>query len=173
MKKQLMVISLVFLLCLTFCCQKPVEEAAEEAAALVKTLSDADVAAINASIEAYNQAVASTDWTAAAALYTEDAVLMLPNQPAIHSREAILTWMKAFPPLTDFNLAAEEIDARGDLAFVRGTLSMTIVPEGAPEPIQDTLKYVEIRRKQEDGSWLIAVDIFNSDMPLPPPSKQE
>ncbi len=41
------------------------------------------------------------------------------------------------------------------------------LPEGAAEPVQDRGKYVEIRRKQADGAWLIAVDIFNSDLPIP------
>ncbi|MDH5203197.1 MAG: SgcJ/EcaC family oxidoreductase [Nitrospirota bacterium] len=167
MKKLLMIIPLVILLCFTFSCQQG-EEVAEEAA-----LSDEDVAAIKASTEAYVQAVKSEDFTAFAALYTEDAVLMPPNQPIVQGREAILTWAEAFPPLTEFSLSAVEIDGRGDLAFVRGTYSMTIALEGAPEPIQDTGKYIEIRRKQEDGSWLIARDIFNSDLPLPPPPEKE
>ena len=166
MKKLFMITALVFLLCLTFSCQ-PVEEAAEEAAAVVTALSDEDVAAIEASVQAYNQAVRSGDWAAVAALYTEDAILMPPNQPIVQGREAILTWMEAFPPLTEFNLVTTEIDGCGDIAFVRGTLSMTMSPEGAPEPIQDTGKYIEIRRRQEDGSWLISVDTFNSDLPLP------
>ncbi len=42
---------------------------------------------------------------------------------------------------------------------------MTLEIEGMP-PVQETGKYIEIRRKQEDGSWLLAVDIFNSDTPL-------
>ena len=50
---------------------------------------------------------------------------------------------------------------------MRGAYSLTIQPEGAPESIRDTGKYIEIRRKQQDGSWLIAIDIWNSDLPLP------
>jgi uncharacterized protein (TIGR02246 family) len=113
------------------------------------------------------QAVRSEDWAALAALYTEDAVWMPPNQPIIRGRAAIQAWNEASPTYTEFNLTVEEIDGRGDLAYVLGTYSSTIALEGAPEPIQDTGKYIEIRRKQEDGSWLIAVDIFNSDLPLP------
>jgi uncharacterized protein (TIGR02246 family) len=172
MKKLLMILPLVILICFTFSCQQG-EEVAEEAAAEVAALSDEDVAANEAITDAYVQAVRTEDWTAVAALYTEDAVLMPPNQPIVQGREAILTWLEAFPALTEFNLIAKEIDGCGDLAFVVGTVSMTIAPEGAPEPIQDTGKFIEIRRKQEDGSWLIAVDMFNSDLPLPPPPEKE
>ena len=164
---QISIFSLILMLCFTFSCQQPVEEVAEEAIAEVAALSDEDVAAIKASIEAYVQGVNSEDWTTVSALYTEDAVLMPPNQPIVQGREAILTWMEAFPTLTEFSLIDVEIDGCGDLAFVSGTLSMMIAPEGVPEPIQDTGKFIEIRRKQVDGSWLIAVDIFNSDLPLP------
>ncbi len=38
---------------------------------------------------------------------------------------------------------------------------------GTPEPTHDTGKYVEIWRQQPDGKWLLAVDISNSDLPLP------
>jgi hypothetical protein len=39
--------------------------------------------------------------------------------------------------------------------------------EGAPEPIQDIGKFITILQKQQNNSWLIALDIFNSDLPLP------
>lgn len=169
MKKSFLLFSvfaLILLLCFTFSC-KPAEEAAEEAVAVVATLSDEDVAAIKASTEAFVQATNSKDWAAVAAMYTEGAVFMPPNQPIVQGREAIQAWMEAFPTLTEFNLIDVEIDGCGDLAFSRQTLSITIAPEGAPEPIKDEGKTLLILRKQSDGSWLIAIDIFNSDLPLP------
>jgi ketosteroid isomerase-like protein len=60
-------------------------------------------------------------------------------------------------------LTIDEIDGRADLAYVRGSYSMTLHPQGAPAPVDDVGKYLEIRMHQADGSWLLAVDIFNSD----------
>jgi uncharacterized protein (TIGR02246 family) len=140
-------------------CQPPAQETAGR--------SEEDVTAIRASTESFAEAIRAGDWAGVAALYTEDAVFMPPNEPAVQGRAAIEAWMGAFPPLTEFSPAVVDIDGRGDLAYVRGTISMTIVPEGTPEPIRETAKYVEIRRRQPDGTWLIAVDIFNSDLPLP------
>ena len=140
-------------------CQLPAQEAAG--------LSEEDVAAIEASLESFAQAIRASDWPGVAAFYTQDAVIMSPNEPAVQGRAAIEAWQAAFPPLTEISLPIVEIDGRGDLAYVRGTFSMTIVPEGAPEPIQLTGKYIEILRRQPDGAWLVAVDIFNSDLPLP------
>ncbi len=81
-------------------------------------------------------------------------------------REAILPWFQAFPPMTEFNLTITKLEGCCDLAYMVGAYSMTIAPEGAPEPIQDVGKFIEVRQKQDDGSWQIAEDIFNSDLPM-------
>ena len=175
MKKSLLQFSifpLILLLCFTFSCQQG-EEVAEEAVTQVAGLADEDVAAIRASTEAYLQAWRSGDWAALTGLHTEDAIVMPPNESAIQGRDAIQAWNEPDPPPIEANLTIVEIDGRGDLAYVRGTYTLTYEPIGEPGPIQDTGKYIEIRRKQQDGSWLISIDIFNSDLPLPPPSEKE
>ena len=85
----------------------------------------------------------------------------------MEGRAAIAAWMQGLPPVKDFKLTPVEIEGRGDLAYVKGTFTMSMVPPGAPGPITDVGKYIEIRRRQADGSWLIALDIFNSDLPPP------
>jgi uncharacterized protein (TIGR02246 family) len=139
----------------------------------VKTLSDADVAAIRALYDVWVPAVKSRDWETAASLYTEDTVVMPPNMPLIEGREAAKLFLENYPPVKEISFSPLEIDGYGDIAYVQGTYSLLIQPEGAPEPIHDTGKYLEIRRKQEDGSWLLALDIFNSDLPLPAPPEKE
>ena len=129
------------------------------------SLSDADIAAIEEGSAAFVAATNANDWGGVAALYTEDAVMMPPNGPAVEGQAAIEAFFAAYPPFSGFTLNPVEIDGRGDLAFVRGTYSMTLEIEGM-EPTPDTGKYIEIRRRQTDGSWLIAEDIFNSDVPL-------
>lgn len=168
---QFSIFPLILLLCFTFSCQYG-EEVAEEAVTQVAGLADEDVAAIRASSEAYLQAWRSGDWAALTGLHTEDAIVMPPNESAIQGRDAIRAW-EDLPPPIEANLTIVEIDGRGDLAYVRGTYTLTYEPIGEPGPIQDTGKYIEILRKQQDGSWLISIDIFNSDLPLPPPSEKE
>ncbi len=130
-------------------------------------LSSVDIAAIRASEEAFAQNAKTRNDSANAALYTESAVFMPPNQPAVTGRAAIRRWLTAFPPMSDFGLTPIDIDGRGDLAYGRGTYSLTIAASGKVPAMPDHGKYVEIRRKQPGGSWLMAVDIFNSDMPAP------
>ena len=134
-------------------------------------LSQADVTAINDVTQAFVKAALAKDWTTLAGLYLDDAVLNPPNEPAVKGRAAIKAWFEKFPPLTDFKPSNVKVDGRGDLAYVLATYTMTIAPPGAPAPVKDSGKYVEVRRRQPDGKWLIAVDIFNSDLPLAPPPK--
>jgi len=162
MKKLFMILPLVFLLCFAFSCQQTE----------VSALSDEDMAAIKATAETFSLAVSSEDFTALAELFTEEAVLMPPNLPRIQGKEAVQAWFEANPPTTEI-LTIEEIVGCGDLAFVCGTYSQTIALEGVPSPVHNIGKYIEIRRKQEDGSWLIARAIFNSDLPLPPPPEKK
>jgi uncharacterized protein (TIGR02246 family) len=132
-------------------------------------LTPADVAAIRDSTNVFAKAALAKDFATVAGLYTEDAVVNPPMAPAVKGRAAIRAWLEKFPPLTEFKPSIVKVEGRGDLAYVLGNMSMTMTPAGAPAPVKDSGKYVEIRRKQADGKWLIAVDIFNSDAPPAPP----
>ena len=129
-------------------------------------LSEADRAAIEATTKAFIEGVNAKDWAAVAATYTEDAVIMPPNGPAVAGRANVQAFLEAFPPISDFNFEIIKVEGLGDMAYVRGTYTMTITPEGG-YPITDSGKYIEIRKKQADGSWLLHRDIFNSNVPLP------
>jgi len=131
------------------------------------SLSVADVAAIKASRVLFAEAVLAGDGAAVAALFTEDAAVMRPNESVVEGRAVIQASLEPFPSITQFEATIVQMEGRGDLAFVRAAYSMTHIVEGAPEPIHDTGKIVDIWRKQPDGKWLIAVHIFNSDLPLP------
>lgn len=40
-------------------------------------------------------------------------------------------------------------------------------------PVEDRGKYIEVWKKQTDGKWKCAVDMVNSDLPLPAPPKRD
>ncbi|HET8712619.1 MAG TPA: DUF4440 domain-containing protein [Gemmatimonadales bacterium] len=127
-------------------------------------LSEADRTAIRAATDSFVANARARRDSANAMLYTETAAFMPPNSGIAEGRAAIRAWLASFPPMSDFTLTPIEIDGRGDLAYVRGTYSMTIVgPNGQPAG-EDHGKYLEIRRRQPDGKWLISADIFNSDL---------
>ena len=131
----------------------------------------ADVVKVNQITETFAKAALAKDWATLAGLYLEDAVLDPPNEPAAKGRAAIRAWFERFPPMTAFTLNNVTVEGRDDMAYVHGTYTLTIAPPGAPGPIKDSGKYLEIRRRQPDGRWLIAVDIFNSDLPPAAPPR--
>jgi len=132
-----------------------------------RRLSEADVAALRAAVDSIAAQILSHRDSAAATHYAEHAVFMVPNLPALEGRAAIRTWFAGGPPFTSFTLTPKEIDGRGDLAYVRGTWTLGIAAAGKTPATQDHGKFLEVRRKQADGSWLMVADIFNSDVPLP------
>jgi ketosteroid isomerase-like protein len=131
------------------------------------TFTDADRQAIQAASDQFVQYVLAKNWDAQSQLYTEDAVVMPANHAPVVGRAAIRDFMATFPPVTALALTNEEIDGGGDVAYVRGRYVMTLAIEDTPT---DTGKYVEIRRRQPDGTWKFAVDMFSSNIPLPPPA---
>jgi uncharacterized protein (TIGR02246 family) len=127
------------------------------------TLSQEDVMAIHQTHEEWRHRMLSQDFHGLANLYTEDAILMPPQCAAIEGRKAIREWMAAYPRITQFTFDIRDIDGSDDLAYVRGAFTMRFHPPGATEPIEAVGKFIEISRKQPDGGWLLANDIFNTD----------
>lgn len=132
------------------------------------TLTDPDRAAIRQQHAASVAAANAKDWARWTAGFTEDGVAMPPNSEAIRGRAALLKFAESYPPFTDFTAEVTEIEGSPTMAYARGTYAITITMPGTP-PMPDRGKFVEIWKKQPDGSWKITIDIFNSDMPIPPP----
>jgi len=129
-------------------------------------LGDADRTALRAANDSFVQRVRRADWPALAKLYAETAVLMPPGEHAVSGQAKILAWMKAFPPITLFDLRVVSVEGEGDLAYLTGKYFMTVAPPGA-KPLADTGKYLEVHRRQPDGSWPMVADMFNSDLAPP------
>ncbi|MDX1741373.1 MAG: DUF4440 domain-containing protein [Rhodothermales bacterium] len=129
--------------------------------------TEADEAAITASEDAFEASANARDWAGVAAQYAEDALFIPPNQPAITGRAGVETWHEGTPPGAELDLKVVDIVGAGELAYVHGTYEL-IIPAGE-DTLRDTGHYLEIRRKQQDGSWPITLDIFNSDLAAPEP----
>ncbi|HKA58218.1 MAG TPA: DUF4440 domain-containing protein [Gemmatimonadales bacterium] len=128
-------------------------------------LSDGDKAAIHAVSDSFVAYVRTDRDSAAASLFTEHAVWMPANRGSIEGRPAILASFQARPGFA-LSTANVDVDGRGDLAYVRGTYALAIPSADGKSAIGDHGKFLEIRRRQADGRWLIAAEIFNSDQPV-------
>jgi len=118
-------------------------------------------------VEAYNRG----DAAAAADGYTEDAKLLPPNREMVSGKRAIQEFWKTAMDMgvRRINLETVEVGYDGNVGYVRGVSTVTIQPEGGRE-MTERGKYLVALKRQADGSWKVAVDIWNSDLP-PQPSQ--
>jgi ketosteroid isomerase-like protein len=163
MKKLFFVIPLICLLCLTFSCQKG-EEVAEEPG--VKPLSDEDMTAINGTFQGFIQACLDGNWDLAVSYFTEDGLRMPLNAPIEQGREAFRAHFDVVEKITEWTIHSSDIDGECGIAYVRYSYTVTGVLKGMSEPVTYTGKALGILQKQEDGSWLFIMDIWNSDAPM-------
>lgn len=133
-------------------------------------LAPADQTTVRTALNAYFDAAKSGDASRWAAFYATDAVIMPPNSATVEGRPAIETWLKALPVvITEANGEALELDGRGDLAYVRGTYAMNMAMPSVPPPVGQEGKFLQIYTRQQDGTWLLARDIWNAN--ASPPSR--
>ena len=127
-------------------------------------LTQADMDAIRAVSDSFVVFFKAKNWDAASRLYTEDAMILPPNEVPVRGRAAISQWMATFPAAEDIAFANFMIDGRGDLAYVQADYVMKL--EGTPA---DTGKFIEIRQRGPDGVWRLKYDMFSSNLPLTMP----
>lgn len=137
-------------------------------AATAPGLSEADKTAVRAVIDTYVKHANANDWDAWGATLAEDVVFSPPNLAPLKGRAAVVAWAKTFPKVNSLVANVEEVDGRGDVAYTRGTYSQSVVlPDGTPMTEKGT--FLEVHRKQADGSWPYTHLMFHSTDPLPPP----
>ena len=169
MKSYLIPIVSALALALAACTPAPQQEAVPEGP------SQAEVeAAVGQVREAYVAAQNAGDAAALAALFTDDAVLMPPNAPAVSGKEAIQSYLSSRIDQFSFELAASQAEAAaaGDWAFSRGTHTVKLTRKAGGKAVEDSGKYLNTLTRQSDGSWKIARHIWNSDKPLPGAARQ-
>lgn len=125
--------------------------------------SDADAAAAKAASNRYFAAWRTNDAEKIMAVFTAEPVLSPSGIPWIHGADnARAFW---FPPdsapavVNAFEPMVIEVDGSGDLAFVRGTFTLSFDYDG--KTYDRGGKYVSIVRRQADGEWRITHQIWD------------
>lgn len=132
-------------------------------------LTRGDEAALREALDIEMKAANAADEAGWASVYAEDAIVLRPHAPAVEGRQAIQQWLATLPPISNAKGEVREIVGYGDLAYTSGAYSMTFTIPGVPTPIEERGKFLQIYRKQSDGSWKMTREIYNSDLPLPVP----
>jgi ketosteroid isomerase-like protein len=128
-------------------------------------LSDTDRAAIKKTSEQAKTLFDARDFPAFVKfLYTEDAIVLPPNKPAIKGHEANISLLQKLPPFSDHRHETLEIEGMGNLVYNLETCSITAMPQGLPA-FQVTSRVTWIWKKQADGSWKVWREMYNHDSP--------
>ncbi len=115
--------------------------------------------AIEALSEAFARHLNAGDANAAVrSFYAVDASLLPPGHAMVSGQRQVRDALQGLldAGMGDVAMETVKVEQSGDLAYRIGRYSL-----GKPAP--DRGKFVEVHRRQADGSWKCIADIFNSD----------
>ena len=99
----------------------------------------------------------------------DDANMLPPNEPMASGKEAIKTTFASMHDMSGFSVtwkpSMAEVANSGDLGYTIGTYKLS-VNDSTGMPMADEGKYLTVWKKQADGSWKVAADMFNSNLPM-------
>ena len=155
MKTKFILAGCIALLPLTLICTAPAADTKLE-----QTIRDLDAQ--------WSKDAGAKDVDKTVSYYAESAVVMPPNASAATTNESIRSaWKEMLTTpgaAISWKATKVEVAKSGDLAYVSGTYEETMT-DASGKPVKDRGKYVEVFKKQADGTWKVVADIWNSDLP--------
>lgn len=102
------------------------------------------------------------------AFVTPNGSVLSPNAPIATGAEAIRKSFSGFFALPDLHISwtptVAAASRSSDLGYTQGTYEMSFRDPGGKQ-VSDKGKYVTVWKRQQDKSWKVVADIFNSDLP--------
>jgi ketosteroid isomerase-like protein len=98
--------------------------------------------------------------------WTEDARVFAPGMPALGGKAALRSYVEGALAIPGFHITWTTSEASlspdGQLAYLLSTNSVTMAgPEG--QPVTTRGRAVTVWRREADGNWRCAVDIWNDE----------
>ncbi len=133
----------------------------------------ADPAPVNELRNRYAAMYNSGDVSGLGDLYTDDAVVMNNNQPALKGKAAIVNEAQGMVDQFNVTMSITPTDTTmlSDLAYEYGTYSLSMTPKEGGDPMQAEGGYLVILKRTADGSWRLHREIGNSNQPMPMPAQ--
>ena len=124
--------------------------------------------ALRAADAAWLKTYEAKDLDKAVAFCDEQGSLLWPNAPRATGTSAIAKTTASAFAIPDFKLEWHpdqvEVARSGELGYTSGTYTWTF-KDASGKPASDKGKYLTIWKKQQDGSWKVLLDMFNTDLP--------
>jgi uncharacterized protein (TIGR02246 family) len=113
----------------------------------------------------YTKAFNASDPAKIAALYSEDAIIMMPEMTMFKGKKGVKAhaqmMLDAGWQTVEFKTILSKAD--GDLAVNIGSVALTKVSGGKATKLKG--KYMDTYRRETDGSWKVIATMFNPDEP--------
>lgn len=136
----------------------------------------ADESALRTLDSEWSKAAGAKDVDKTVSYYADDAIVMPPNSPQATGKEPIRAIWKGMLGAPGFSggwkSTKVDVARSGDLAYVSGSYELT-ENDASGKPVSDKGKYLEVWKKQANGSWKCVADIFNSDLPPAAPAENK
>ncbi len=150
MKKNTRLCALVLVTFVTWSCQSPLDREAEQQKLLTTDREFSDASVKSGAAEAFNRYL------------TEDALQLPHRQAAIFGRENIYQGMR--PNQGHYSLSwepqAAHVAESGELGYTWGTYRLDVRRAAGGDTTRYG-KYLNIWKRQSDGSWKVAIDMGN------------
>jgi ketosteroid isomerase-like protein len=130
-------------------------------------LTERDLAGIRAADSAFAASANAGNVDGLVAVYAATAALLPPNLPPQKGHAAIRSFWGGFLDAytVRFELESDTMEGRGDLAYNLGHYRFTAVPKAKENPgVADEGKFVEVLKRQPDGTWKYVVDMYSSNL---------
>ena len=126
-----------------------------------------EIKAIHQREDEFLAAHSLNDGVKLAGFYTDDALLIPPNEPIVHGQEAIAEWyeneFKKAPPIENPKATLEDIKVCGNLALIRGDFTLKFEGQTTDKPEIQNLRFISIWRRQPGDTWKFHCDIWNTN----------
>ena len=126
--------------------------------------------AVDRGHEQFLAAMRDGDAGALVALVSDDVTFCPPHEATRTGKSDVRAWaQQVFSQVKTQRIAVSDrdVDVSGDLAVDRGSFVWVVTPSGGGNSIEERGRFVAIWKKQSDGSWRVAHDIWNSSNPGP------
>lgn len=112
----------------------------------------------------YDKAELAGDVDAKMRLYTSDVVLLPPEGSIVVGERAVRAWHERMykQKTTQITSVVERVEASGDWGVGWGIWRGTVAPTGAQSQTANG-KFLVVVRRQSDGSWKIAREVWNAE----------
>jgi len=129
----------------------------------------AEHAAVMAADSAFVAGMNADDIDAVVRTYDDDAWLLPPEALPVRGREGIRGFWAGFLRSYDVHLkvGVDRHEIRGDRAYIVGHYRMETTPKSSevPKLAPENGKFLEVLKRQPDGTWSYLADMYSANAP--------